>query len=52
LHDPRRDRGRGDDDSFLLRCGITAAVTRGRELISGLAACDGDLIFMFNMIRR
>jgi hypothetical protein len=40
------------DDGFAVSCGISAAVTRGRELISGLAACDGDLIFMFNMIRR
>jgi hypothetical protein len=44
------------DDGGFSECGISAAVTRDRELISGIGICVDDLDFvdvlMFNMVRR
>jgi hypothetical protein len=43
------------DDGGSFECGVSAAVTRDRELISGVAACESELfdpILMFNMVRR
>jgi hypothetical protein len=32
-------------------CGVNAAVTQDRQVISGVGACENDDLFMFNMVK-